>query len=204
MAGGTGLAMLRNLVDAEKTNPFAILPPQLSEDPVKAFEQCLLCFTGNGESTLDLTRKSVNGKTLDEAYRMNISRRWLSSPQWKDMMLQWNNAMTELSKIDGENTAILQTKIAEINEEPTIERVKNLQRCINMLAEDNPTGQDGILGPHTTQAILTFIETCKATYNIQAESSDSNESDVQEGANTAAMQDGAEASAPQPSDENPE
>lgn len=43
VAGGF-LMTMRDYFDSQKTNPFAILPAELSHNPDIAYEQCALCF----------------------------------------------------------------------------------------------------------------------------------------------------------------
>lgn len=163
-SGMLGLTILRNALEREKTNPYYILPEELSTDPQVAFEQCMLCFQDVKESTINYARKSVSGRELTEDYRIDISRRWMQRQEWKDLMTEWNETMSKLQQVESEGVAMLQEKIRVINESPTVAAVKDLQRRINMIAEDNAAGQDGILGPNTTNAIREFITTCRAQY----------------------------------------
>lgn len=144
-SGPTGMMLFRAIMEQEKTNPFAFLPDELPKDPQKAFEECMQCFLNNQESTLDYHRKSVSGKELDEKYRMDISRRWMKTKDWKDLMAEWGKIFKELEKVAPGNAKILQEKFDTINKNPTVSAVKDLQKCINMIAEDNSSGQDGIL-----------------------------------------------------------
>lgn len=85
---------------------------------------------------------------------------------------------------------MLDERLAKINENPTVQLVKDLQKCVNMVAEDSSVGQDGILGPNTTRAIENFIMLCKKQFeqkntNANAEMKNA-ENTVSENANQTA------------------
>lgn len=164
-AGGMALRVW-DYLNQEKTNPFVVLPATPPEDPQTAFEQCVLCFLDNPSSTIDFTRK--NGiLVLNEDNRVAISRKNMEKTYWKEMLVQWNEVMVELGKYEEENVQILQNKMNEMLANPSVENVKDFQRCINMKSEDTKYGQDGIIGPNTTKAILDFIQSCRNHYNAK-------------------------------------
>lgn len=49
----------------------------------------------------------------------------------------------------------------DMTKNPTHILVQDIQNWVGMIPEDTKVGQDGILGPNTTKAILEFIEKCR-------------------------------------------
>lgn len=165
--GVVGLTILREMFDREKTNPYAILPVELPADPQAAFEQCMKCFRDQeSPAPLDYTRPSAanNKVILDEKRREDISRRWMKTAEWQNLMKDWNDVMSNMPATEKANVQILVDKMNAINANPTVALVQELQKCIGMYPDDNANAQDGILGPNTTREISLFIHNCRAQY----------------------------------------
>lgn len=165
-SGTTGLALLRDLVDREKINPF-MLVPKIPNDPQAALEVCLQCLANQPSSTLSEQRIGIAKKPMTFEYRQQISEKFIQNSQkWQDLLLKFENIMTEIEAKRPGETIEFQKKFNEMAANPTPELVQSLQQCIGMAADDNSDGQDGILGPKTTKHISDFLDKCRAEYGI--------------------------------------
>lgn len=156
-------------INQEKTNPFAILPYELSDNPQTAFEQCLKCFMDSSDFKIDYSKTNSKGHIKTEALRINASQKYLKTKEWAHMMQEWEEVMLFMETKEPENVQSLREKMNTVISDPSVENVAQLQRCIDMPNEDDPNGQDGILGPNTTRAILEFIRDCQARYKAKEE-----------------------------------
>lgn len=124
--GIIGTRFLPYFINSQKINPFAVLPSKLSDDPEEAMEQCLQCIVINGRSEIDFSRKNGN-ILLDENRRINISKRWLKTKDWGDLMIKWNRLMLIISQSEPENARFLQEKMEAMIQNPTVQRVQDFQ-----------------------------------------------------------------------------
>lgn len=121
------------------------------------------------ESTIDKTRKNEYGKTLTEAYRNDISKRWMGTKVWKDTIKSFNANRSAISQnsLQSNNVAIALDLVIK---SPTVSNIAKLQHCIGMFDKksvwilkdtlDHKWAQDGILGPITTASINRIITSC--------------------------------------------
>lgn len=166
-SGVVGLGILREIFDRKKTNPFAILPEKFPTDPQAAFEQCMACFRDQEDpADINFDRPSTanNRVILDKDRREDISHRWMKTTKWQELMSEWDDLMDQMPESERKNVQFLRQKMDAIRKNPTVELVQELQKCIDMEKTDDPIGQDGILGPNTTQKISEFIHNCRIKY----------------------------------------
>ena len=117
---------------------------------------------------LDLTRK-INGKIATTDYRESISKRWIQTTQWKQVVTEWDNIQGQYADyIDQEVKNIIQTAIHN----PTPLAVKNLQELIGIESSDTAKWQDGMLGPNTTIAFKHYLETIKQPTSVTEQNED--------------------------------
>lgn len=172
LAAVSALITLARLTGRTPDAPIPFIPPLETLTPETLAELCIRCLEGE-KSTLDYNRHSAanNAIILTEDRRNNISKRWIQSPEWRAAMELWDELMA--SGITFQEEDELKNKIGRIRENPTVEDVQELQRCIGMIAEDAAIGQDGILGKNTTAALQAFIEQC-----LQEQKEHSNKEDL--------------------------
>lgn len=114
---------------------------------------------------------------MTEDLRVKTSERWMKTAEWQNMMIKWNATMDLLRYYEPNSVNILEAKMNAIITHPTVDSVKDLQRCVNMDSKDTKFGQDGILGPNTTREILRFIDICQTRYEKLSSGESSQSSD---------------------------
>lgn len=156
VSGVTGWTVMRNFLEAHKTNPLVTIPTDIPKTPEEMADICIQCMT-NENSTINYKRSSSASKKLilTEKRRDRISERWTQTTEWKNAVEKWNELLNNHEKqIDATIREVIQAAITK----PTVANVQKLQQCIGMEAVDVETGQDGILGKRTTAKLIEFIE----------------------------------------------
>ncbi|MBP6981591.1 hypothetical protein KBB25_02350, partial [Candidatus Gracilibacteria bacterium] len=106
-------------------------------------------------SSLNTTRSSAASENviLTEKRRENISKRWMQSSEWQNVLNEWNTNLINIPE-DAQNM------MKDVLITPSPENVRKLQQLIGMEAIDQAVGQDGILGTNTTREIGEYVNSC--------------------------------------------
>lgn len=115
-------------------------------------------------AVIEIGRDNWNGIKLSEKRRESISQRWMKNNQWKALIDEFESSRNLLDSSPSGKQFIY--NFDAMIKDPTIVLVQDIQRWIGMESADSKVGQDGILGPITTQTIHTFIQTCKNTGSV--------------------------------------
>ena len=137
--------------------------------PDEIAQSCADCATGK-KGTIDFKRPSeVNPKViLTNEKREKLSEKFMKESVWQDFIKQYDSLKKWLKWSSHPLSQMLMKRIKDVMSVPNVDNVQNLQRCIAMFDPKTPgwndldhqKGQDGILGPITTEKILDAISKC--------------------------------------------
>jgi hypothetical protein len=87
----------------------------------------------------------------------------MRTQEWKEL----ETAITQNAQVAQRLSDEFHNIFSEVQENPSVSNVQELQRITGMNAEDAKTGQDGILGPRTTERIQDYVISCMSPKAVQ-------------------------------------
>ena len=146
---------------ADGSMPSDTTPPQSDgKDPWREIDAACGIDSGKERWVLIDKRKSNEWAVLTEIRRIDISRRYMNTPRWNDILAVFkeNESLLENSKFADSFRAIFKR--------PNPTDIQHIQRWIGMESVDKETAQDGILGPNTAKALIEFMNICKRNQSV--------------------------------------
>lgn len=147
----------------KERNPDTTVAPPGPDDagsPDAAADHCQKCSDAAlSEIKYNRPSDANNRIILDEKRRKNISKRWMSTNTWKDVIQLFNTHRAAVNQ-DSSETQNVASSLDAVLKDPTVANVQALQRCIGMADKDDKAAQDGILWPITTGNLKKVITSC--------------------------------------------